>query len=103
MATKLIQSKPTVVHYGAVSGAGGAPSASSMAPGAGIMGGGGRSGGMLSGGTINYSDVEKLFGMVRAFKSIQAPPIQVDSVPTLPVETAGACLYRCGLYRFKCP
>ena len=40
---------------------------------------------------------------VRVFESIHRTPIQTHALPTLPVELAGLCLYRSGLYRFKCP
>ena len=39
---------------------------------------------------------------VRAFISIQDQPIQTQLLLSVPVETGQACLYRCGLYRFKC-
>ena len=41
--------------------------------------------------------------MLRVVKSIQTLPIQTHATPTLPVETAGLCLYRYGLYRFEDP
>ena len=40
---------------------------------------------------------------LRAFKSIQAGPIQTRSVCLVEECVGRVCLYRCGLYRFKCP
>ena len=45
----------------------------------------------------------KGYKSLRAFKSIQAPPIQTHPAQTLLVETGQVCLYRSGLYRFKDP
>ena len=41
--------------------------------------------------------------LLRALKSIQPRAIQTHPGQTLPVETGQMCLYRLGLYRFKCP
>ena len=42
-------------------------------------------------------------GKVRAFKSIQAAPIQRHTTQALLLETVRVSLYRCGLYRYKRP